>query len=111
MPWSVVKITSVFSRSGEESSSLSTMPTPWSSERALALKAATSARTSGASGRLLGGFEKCTSRSEPGPRNSRCVSKKPTERNSGCSRSRRSTSIASGATDSTRVVGTLMTSS
>ena len=57
MPWSVVKMTSVSSASPAVSSALSTIPTPWSSERALALNAATSPRTSGASGRLAGGCE------------------------------------------------------
>ena len=57
IPWSVVKMISVSSTRPDASSSLSTMPTPWSSERALALNAATSARTSGVSGRLFGGFE------------------------------------------------------
>ena len=57
MPWSVVKMTSVSSARPAGSSALRTIPTPWSSERALALNAATSARTSGASGRLAGGWE------------------------------------------------------
>ena len=54
-PWSVVQMTSVSSARPSASSSSSTAPIPASSERALALKAAMSARVSGVSGRLGGG--------------------------------------------------------
>ena len=56
-PWSVVQTISVRSVSPKSWSALSTAPTPWSSERALALKAAMSRRVAGVSGRFAGGRE------------------------------------------------------
>ncbi len=55
IPWSVVQITRVSSRSPRASISSSTAPTPASRERALALNAAMSRRVSGVSGRFGGG--------------------------------------------------------
>ena len=56
MPWSVVQITSVLlGEARVASSASSTAPTPRSSERALAMNAAMSARVSTVSGRFAGG--------------------------------------------------------
>ena len=49
-PWSVVQMTSVSSRRPRALTASRIAPTPWSSERALAAKAAMSRRVSGVSG-------------------------------------------------------------
>ncbi len=110
MPWSVVQITSVSSSRPRASSSSSTAPMPASSERALALKAAMSRRISEVSGSPGGG---ATQRSSPSAavKNSRWVSKKPTDRKKGRRWVRRRRSIVTGATSVARVVAILTTSS
>ena len=111
-PWSVVRTTSVSSVRSCSSSALSTAPTPWSSERALALKEAMSRRTSAVSGRFGGGEEYSASRTEEDSKNSRWVSKKPTDRKNGRSGGRvRSSSSVAGITLSTCVVSTSPTAS
>ena len=67
-------------------------------------------RVSGASGRFGGGVEYSASRTELGSKNSRCVSKNPTEKNQGWAASR-SSSIAIGATSWTWFESSLTTRS
>ena len=110
IPWSVVQMTRVSSLRPRASSSSSTAPMPASRERALALKAAMSRRISGVSGRCAG---TAAQRSSPsaGRKNSRWVSKKPTDRKNGRRWARRSRSMVTGATSVARVVAILTTSS
>ena len=109
-PWSVVQITSVLSRIPMSSMASSTMPTPASSERALALNAAMSRRISGVSG-MCDGTATYLSSPGSGRKNSRWVSKKPTDRKNGSSGRDASRSTVTGATSVARVVASLTTSS
>ena len=105
----MVTTTNVSSASPASSSPCRTAPTPWSSERALALNEAMSARVAAVSGSCPGGAPYSASRTELGSKNSRWVSKNPIDKKNGCCGPLRSSCSAAGAIECTLVVPTSTT--